>query len=471
MVSYKYLASDGNFTYRSPLGIETSRSNSDLTSHGVFAKGTWSFGEEALPKSLSMSGQYFHQKGGSPGAIDQLKPLARKKNQNESINLVYEQKLGSPYNSVRFQTYYQNSEFLFDDPDPYIPEHAYNHSIAAGAELQGRVVLNVWNAATSGYAYRGDRVSSTSFEGKRERGLHSIYLQDEFSPFLPEGSLIRRIVAIPAVRWDRFSDFGGRLSPKIGVVLSTGDPWQASFKTNYGSSFRAPSFNDLYWPKDSYSKGNPDLKPERGRDFDIGVMFRNPSLLGMGVDLTFFSNSVEELILWQPNALGIWTPENVGKASIKGVETRVSVNPWKDLLHLEWNYTYLDARNKTEEANQIDRQLPYRPKNVHNLSARVDLSWFYLLANVSYSGKRYTNTANTVTLEPYHASNILTGYKPPFTPQWLEMKLEVKNLEDLEYQMMDGFPMPGREYRFSIEVKLSHDKETNQTPEEHTGNP
>ncbi len=468
VLSYKYLQSDGDFPYTSSQGKEERLQNADMVSHGVFAKGTWNIGEEVMGRSLTLSGQYYFSEAGVPGTIDAPKLGARKKNQSESLNLVYEQKVGSPYNTVSLQSYFNNVEFNYDDTLSLVKEHSYNHNIAFGAEARGRFVLADWSALTAGYAYRRDELTGTATSTVQKRGLNSLYAQMELAPLLEPGGFLRRVIALPAVRWDHFSDFGGEVSPKIGLVVATGEESQASLKLNYGLSYRAPSFNDLYWPKDAYSVGNPNLKPEEGEDFDIGTMVRYPPALGLAIDLTYFSNSITDMILWQQGATGLWSPENVGKASIKGVEAKVSVSPWKGIVHLAWSYTYLDARNKTDKPNEYDMQLPNRAKHAQTFSLRFDHAGAYAIVDVSYTGKRYVTTANTVTLPAYTVTDGLVGYRLPLDPFQLDAKLEVRNIGDVRYQVMEGFAMPGREIRFSLNVAFSRFIDASPSQEEQT---
>jgi outer membrane cobalamin receptor len=456
ILSYKFLKSDGDFTYHTLTGEEVHRQNGDMLSHGLFGKGTMDLGEGGMVKLLTLSGEYFLSTSGVAGTIDAPKTDARQKNEKESVNLAYEQKILSPYNTLSVQSYFNNLVYVYDDAASFVPQHSDNHNTAWGAEARGRIVLTDWDILTAGYAYRGDFLNGSSLQHSRSRGMHSLFGQMELAPLLEPGLLVRKVIAIPAVRWDQFSDFGGQVSPKLGVVISTGEVWQASVKVNYGRSFRAPAFNDLYWPRDAYSVGNADLKPEHGTDFDVGAMFRYPFFPGIALDLTYFRNSITDMILWLQGSSGIWSPENVGKADIQGIEMKAALSPWGDLLQLGWNYTYLDARNKTEDRTQYNMQLPYRARNVHNFSLRFGLVGLYALLDYSSMGKRYTTTANTDVLQPYHLFNAILGYKMRFDPLSLDAKMEVRNLENIEYQAMEGFPMPGREFRLSLEVRFAH---------------
>lgn len=454
-LSYKHLSTDGNFEYTTSLGEKQQRRNADFRSHSLFGKGKWTLGEEGLGGSFAASTQVHFSEGGAPGSIEQPKLEARKKGGDQSVNLVFEHKLGSPYNSLKLQSYVLNSEYNYDDAGSAYPEHSYSHNIAWGAEAQAKFIAANWSTVTGGYAIRCDYLSGTTTTAPPRRTLHSLYAQTELSPLLDSSAFFRRIIAIPAVRWDKFSDFGQEVSPKIGIVLTTGTVWQASLKTNYGSSFRAPSFNDLYWPRDAFSMGNPDLKPELGRDFDLSIMLRLPTFFGAGFDATYFHSAIDDLILWQQGAEGLWSPTNVGKAIISGLESRISVDPWRGLLRLEWTYTYLDGRNKTEKTNEYDKRLPYRPSHVHTVSASAAWGPMSALVEFSYFSSRYTNTANTFRLDPYHQTNVVLGANVLNDPVSADVKLEIRNIEDVEYSAMEGFPMPAREFRLSLNVKFT----------------
>lgn len=449
-LSYKRLKSDGDFPFFPSPGVEVKRQNGDFASREFFGKGEYTSGELGMEKTLTLTGQLFTSDAGAAGMITQPSPAARRKDRSQSLNLVYQQKVATPYNSIRVQSYLRNAEFFYDDPLAYVPVHSYNHSTSLGAEVQGRMVLSDWNVLTAGYAFRNDGVTSLQLGPRKTRKTNSLYLQEELDGSSISPSLARRIVAIPALRWDSFSDFGSRISPKIGAAVSTGEPWQVSLKSNFGASFRAPSFDDLYWPRDAFAIGNADLKPETGQDFDAGFMVRIPFLGGVSVNLTYFHNSITDMILWQPGGIGgLWSPKNIGRASLRGIEAKISVSPRRNVLRFDWNYTYLDPRNRTDAPNVKDKVLPYRPQHVHNLSAELNVAGVSLVATASFTSKRYITESNTAFLPSYHTIDLLAAYVVPFTPLKPMVSLEVKNIEDADYKVMEGFPMPGREFRFT----------------------
>jgi iron complex outermembrane receptor protein len=200
----------------------------------------------------------------------------------------------------------------------------------------------------------------------------------------------------------------------------------------------------------AFEIGNPDLKPERAKDFDAGATLDLPLLAGVGASFTWFGSTVTDLILWQPGADGVWSPANIGKAQVRGIETGASISPWTDLLTVRWNYTHLDARNKTENPAEYDKILPNRPADMHKVTVQTRHAG--LLASVDYLsvGMRYTTASNDASLPAYHVFNALLGYAWEMAHGRMEVKGEVRNLGDVEYQVMAGYPVPGREIRASL---------------------
>jgi outer membrane cobalamin receptor len=445
--SYRYLRSEGDFPFHPTPDSSATRANADFLSHALFGKERWSFDDH---RALSLTGQYFTNEAGDPGTIAFPNTQARKRNRNALLGLAYDEDFEGMVRTLRVQSYYHNLLFNYEDPLAWVPILNNSHNIAAGGEVQAGVRVADWNSMTVGYAYRWDHVAGNSLPSEHTRSLHSAYLVDEiaFRPSFLKG--VHRVALVPALRWDHFSDFGVQMSPKIGLVVNAGEGWLLSVKANYGRSFRAPTFNDLYWPQDAYTAGNPDLKPERANDFDAGATLEVPLLAGLGASFTWFGNTVTDLILWQPGADWVWRPANVGKAEIQGVEAGVSLSPWEHLVTLSWNYTHLDARNKSGTPDEYDKQLPDRPGDVHKVMLQSRYAGLSAVVDFLSVSERYTTTSNNASLPSYRVFNVLVGYAWDVARSRMELKGEVLNLGDVEYQVMAGYPVPGREYRVSL---------------------
>ena len=129
-----------------------------------------------------------------------------------------------------------------------------------------------------------------------------------------------------------------------------------------GTGFRAPTFNDLFFP----GFGNPDLQPEDSLSYDFGVdqkLWNNRIRLG----LTYFQNEFKNLITCCtpiPTA-PLGGPFNVGRARSAGIEFTSEVDVLPNLV-ASLNYTYTDSENLA-----TDRLLPREPRHRWN----IGLTW------------------------------------------------------------------------------------------------
>ena len=138
--------------------------------------------------------------------------------------------------------------------------------------------------------------------------------------------------------------------------------WGSRLHGSAGSGFRAPTFNDLFFPGFS----NPNLTPETSFSWDVGA---DQKLWGDRITLgvTYFHNKFDNLIACcVPLAtLPFATTANIGRARSKGVEF-VSQVVILDNLVATFNYTYTDTENL-----DTGRPLPREPNNRYNGS----LTW------------------------------------------------------------------------------------------------
>jgi vitamin B12 transporter len=129
-----------------------------------------------------------------------------------------------------------------------------------------------------------------------------------------------------------------------------------------GTGFRAPTFNDLFFP----GFGNPVLQPEDSLSYDFGVdqkLWNNRIRLG----LTYFQNEFKNLITCCtpiPTA-PLGGPFNVGRARSAGIEFTSEVDVRPNLV-ASLNYTYTDSENLA-----TDRLLPREPRHRWN----IGLTW------------------------------------------------------------------------------------------------
>ncbi len=106
------------------------------------------------------------------------------------------------------------------------------------------------------------------------------------------------------LRQDRNSQYGNATTGLLGYGYSFTDAWRTT--ASYSTAFKAPTFNDLYYP----GGGNPTLQPEHARSLEAGLHY---TARGQQLDAVYFDNRIRDLISG-------WPPINVNKARINGVE-------------------------------------------------------------------------------------------------------------------------------------------------------
>ncbi|OUR63937.1 cobalamin receptor [Methylophaga sp. 42_25_T18] len=205
---------------------------------------------------------------------------------------------------------------------------------------------------------------------------------------------------------------------------------------NYGTAFKAPSFNDLYWPDTGSSVGNLSILPEESRSWGLSL---NGSAASFDWGINVYKTKIKNLIDWK-KVNGKWTPSNVSKAEIKGIEFAVSTN----VLGADIAF---DASFLQPEDEETGKTLTGRAKRLANL--HIDNQWdeWSLGASWKLSGHRYDDESNNNRLGGFGLVDIRASYK--VAKDW-SLQANVSNLFDKEYQTNDGYNSLDRVAMFTI---------------------
>jgi len=240
-----------------------------------------------------------------------------------------------------------------------------------------------------------------------------------------------------SMRRDASQQFGKHNSGTIAVGHDLSD--NLRLKASYGTAFKAPSMNDLYYPDTPFGIGNPDLKAESSRNREIGVQGKWQHGTW---EANAFHNRVDNLITWQPvdpaNTWGQWTPTNVGKVDIKGVEASISTQ-----IHgfdISGNATLQQANNISGE--NAGKRLINRPHHLASVDIDRKLGKFNVGATVQGEGKRYSDATNAATtkLPGYATVDLRADYQ--LSKDWA-VGAKIRNVLDKDYQTNYGYNQDG----------------------------
>ena len=226
------------------------------------------------------------------------------------------------------------------------------------------------------------------------------------------------------LRYDDNSQFGGKTTGSIGYGYRLNQNWRAN--VSYGTAFKAPSFNDLYFPLTFGYQGNPDLRPEHSRNREAAVHYETGS---HHVSLTWFLNQVENLISWS----GVTTPVNIGNARLEGVT--LAYEGQIRNFNLQANYNYLDPRDAS-----TGHQLARRASNYGSASIGQLLGAWEWRAEMQASDRRFDTDANTRKMGGYAIANLYSAYH--WDANW-SVFARVNNVFDRDYELAADYATPG----------------------------
>ncbi|WP_020410606.1 TonB-dependent receptor domain-containing protein [Hahella ganghwensis] len=229
-----------------------------------------------------------------------------------------------------------------------------------------------------------------------------------------------------SIRHDDNGQFGSHWTGGIGYGMEITD--SVRFIATYGTAYKAPSFNELYYP----GYGNSELAPEESETIEIGLRGAYPETQWA---VTYFNTHVDELISYDSTT---FLPGNIDKAKINGVEIVVDhrfLQHWQ----LGVDLTIQDPRNDSAGANQ-GKLLTRRPER----SARMDLDYHTEVWSVGATlvsvGRSYDDLGNSRKVDGYETLDVRAQIE--LVDSWL-LQGRVENVFDVEYETASYFNQPG----------------------------
>ena len=226
------------------------------------------------------------------------------------------------------------------------------------------------------------------------------------------------------VRWDDYSDVGAATTGLVAYGFDVDPRWRVS--AQLATAFRAPSFNDLYYP----FFGNPGLSPERSRSGELALRYSEDSA---SLRAAVFRNRTSDLIVYDAAAQ---QARNVASADIDGIELIASgrLQGWQ--LQADASYT------RAEDSSTGERLLRRAPYRIHLAAART-FGRFDGLFEVTYNAERYDSDINTYArteLASYTLARLALAWR---ATDWLRLTLRLENLFDAGYELVDGYSTAG----------------------------
>lgn len=291
-----------------------------------------------------------------------------------------------------------------------------------GGEVQTDIPLGA-GVLTLGASGRTERVKSTDLADDEKSAVSGAL----FAQVVQD--VTERVSVTLGVRADAHSSYPAPLSPRAGIRVALGPG--ATLRASAGRSFRAPTFDDLYWALG----GNPNLLPEDGWSYEVGLRQEFGSV---SVDVAAFRREIDNLIRWaDPDNDFIWTPENIASSRTDGLEATLAATLGRGVTaSLHW--TALAATDLT-----TGDPIPYIPEHEGGATLHYIRERISAYVSVQHRGDRPDGSGNALP-----AYTVVNGKLSYALGEGLEVYLEGKNLFDEAYEELPGYPLPGRVVRF-----------------------
>lgn len=227
------------------------------------------------------------------------------------------------------------------------------------------------------------------------------------------------------LRYDHNSQFGDVVTYNLGTSYEVLP--DLVLRSSYATGFRAPTFNELYYP----GFANPDLQPEKSRSYEVGLNWQ--ATASTSLDMAFYQTWLRDAIM---STAPSYLPYNIASAKVTGFEATLA-HRFDDRWGVKGS---VDLKQPVDE--DTGRDLPYRER--FKAAAEINfvpIEKLDLTARLIYGGSRYADAANNKKLGDYVTADFVALYSIDSQSQ---LKFSVENIFDKNYQSSSGYIAPGR---------------------------
>ena len=309
----------------------------------------------------------------------------------------------------------------------YSADYAYNN-LNSTLPTDARPYRNtILQSATA--KYRSKRLTMMA------RLLHSLYLND-------------------AKEGDAADDMR-RLSPSLSVSYLLLSHWYV--RASYKEIFRAPTFNENYF----WHYGSKDLHPERTEQLNVGTTWQGDfGKTHVQTTLDGYYNWVKDMIVAVPYNMFVWNCVNVGKVRVYGADVTLNVSHQlneRQQLTASGNYSYQRAQNRSNPSSPYyNNQIAYMPEHQGSFALAWENPWVSCSTHLTAVSERWSNNAHLdgTRVDGYYELGASAYRRFHIGYGVMEVRFDVKNLTDKQYEIVGAYPMPGRSFQVSLNYKL-----------------
>lgn len=246
-----------------------------------------------------------------------------------------------------------------------------------------------------------------------------------------------------------------RLSPSLSLSYHLLDLRRCSvyLRASYKDIFRVPTFNENYF----FHYGSTDLDAEKTQQWNVGMTWNQQwsPMFTMQMTVDGYINKVRDKIVGVPYNMFVWRMVNLGKVDVEGLDVS-----WRASFHqLTFSASYSCQRvvNHTDKSSvNYGKQVAYIPLHSGSMSIGWENPWINLSLHGTGMSDRWASNNH------YEGSGIagycdvgVTAYRTfRIAKNLLEVRADVKNLFNKQYEIVANYPMPRRSWLLGISYKM-----------------
>ncbi len=358
----------------------------------------------------------------------------------------------APNSGLTLQVYDRNEWMRYHDPAVVLnnrPLHSLHFNQELGIQIRGHIRPLTGLNVVTGASVASYKIKSTD-AGLHRRTVQSVYTLSVYD-YSFEETWIKSLQLRPGVRVERIKNNDWVWLPGLGVSLqgAAGEAYVSA-----GRNFRRPTLNDLYWTPG----GNPDLQAETSWNYEAGLKhWRQTGVFLWQMQAAVYRNEVRGQIRWLPQN-GIWRPQNLTAVRSEGVEFSAEIAHINNRHALRAGYTFGTAEKSAADFpgdQTVGHRLPYTPRESWNVRAKTGYGWLdggFLYTGNSFAFVGIANDPADI-IPAYRTLDVWAAVTFPLLKQIIRFRLAARNLFNERYESVKGYPMPPRNFRFSVELR------------------
>jgi vitamin B12 transporter len=244
-----------------------------------------------------------------------------------------------------------------------------------------------------------------------------------------------------SLRNDDNEQFGNHTTGSVGWGMSLGNDFRLN--ASYGTGFKAPTFNDLYFP----FGGNPDLEPEESKSFNVGI---GQYAANWNWTFNVFQTRIDALTGYD----SFFNLVQIDEARIRGAELTFATTfaGWDLSTQLSYADPRARARLNAEGADNpnYDNLLPRRAPRTGRIDLDRSFGAFRFGTTLNGASARYDDAANTVRVAGYGTVDLRLEYA--VNADWT-LQARATNVFDRDYETIAWYNQSGREYGLSLRYR------------------